>query len=276
VPRMGGPGGKDAAGGKAAEACRRARRGYKHDAGAELRAARVLHDRRAGDRELSSPLSRMQRPCRGVRCEHKVSATRVARGSCERGAAAWERRLCGAAFSDGVSRDVLPEPELAGAHPNVTGGGCTARDTGHGGRSPRWAPSWWSGLGLATERAPGERRSCTCPRASELQGPGRGDRGTGRRAVSHALARWSGRPCGRNLRKCSEPGDGVATARAPAGPVHEPPLMPAAKRPNHLAPAKLYGSRTSCTAPMAARGSTERSHHDLTTAWKKCRRSSVS
>jgi len=53
---------------------------------------------------LVSPLSRMQRPCRGVRCEHKVNAGRVARGTCERGAAAWERRPCGAAFPDGVVR----------------------------------------------------------------------------------------------------------------------------------------------------------------------------
>jgi hypothetical protein len=69
---------------------------------------------------------------------------------------------CATAFPDGVSRDVLPEPELAGAHHDASGGGCTARGTGLVGRSPRWAPSWWSGLGLAGERARAGRRSCTC------------------------------------------------------------------------------------------------------------------
>ena len=34
---------------------------------------RSVHDRHAGARELPSPLSRMQRPCRGVRCEHKLT-----------------------------------------------------------------------------------------------------------------------------------------------------------------------------------------------------------
>jgi hypothetical protein len=32
-----------------------------------------VHDRRAGVSELQSPLFRMQRPCRGVRCEHKLT-----------------------------------------------------------------------------------------------------------------------------------------------------------------------------------------------------------
>jgi len=55
-------------------------------------------------RELSSPLFRMQRPCRGVRYEHKVNAAFSPEGTCERGAAAWERLLCGTAFPDGVAR----------------------------------------------------------------------------------------------------------------------------------------------------------------------------
>ena len=127
----------------------------------------------------------MQRPCRGVRCEHKVNAAFSPEGTCERGAAAWERRLCGAAFSDGVVRACARQGARVrdGAEEKIVAlCTCTMERTGTCGRS---------------ERAPG-RRPSTWPRASELQGPVRGDRGTGRGAVCLALARWSGRPCGRS------------------------------------------------------------------------------
>ena len=57
----------------------------------------------------------------------------------------------------------------------------------------------------------------SAPARERVQGPGRGDRGTDRGAASPAPARWSGRPCGRSLRKCCGPAEGGATARAPAG-----------------------------------------------------------
>jgi hypothetical protein len=62
------------------------------------------------------------------------------------------------------------------------------------------------------------------PARERVQGPGRGDRGTDRGAASPAPRRWSGRPCGRNLRECSGLADGGATARAPAGPCLAPDL----------------------------------------------------
>ncbi len=65
---------------------------------------RFVHDRGAGVRELSSPPFPMQRPCRGVRCKHNLTAAFSPEGTCERGAAAWERLPCGAAFFDGVVR----------------------------------------------------------------------------------------------------------------------------------------------------------------------------
>lgn len=38
---------------------------------------------------------------------------------------------CASAFPDGVPRNVLPEPELAGAHPDASGGGwCQRHFTG--------------------------------------------------------------------------------------------------------------------------------------------------
>ena len=177
-------------------------------------------DRRAGDRELSSPLSRMSEslPWRPTRA-HRERRPRPD-GTCERGGAGRERRPCAAAFSDGVSRDVLLEPELGAAHHDVPGGGCTARGTGPARGSPRWAPARWSGPALAPERAPGEPRSRPMPVRAERQGPVRGARAPDRRAASPAPRRWSGRPCGRNLRKCSDSAGGGATAWAPAGPRH--------------------------------------------------------
>ncbi len=58
----------------------------------------------------------------------------------------------------------------------------------------------------------------SAPARERVQGPGRGDRGTDRGAASPAPPRWSGRPCGRSLRKCCGQAEGGETARAPAGP----------------------------------------------------------
>jgi hypothetical protein len=77
------------------------------------------HDRRAGARELSSPLSRMQRPCRGVRCEHKLTA------------AVSPMALASEAPRHGSVARVPPLSRM----------------------QSRWAPSWSSGLGLASASA---------------------------------------------------------------------------------------------------------------------------
>ena len=103
-----------------------------------------------------------------------------------------------------------------------------------GRRSPRchWRRVHGAGHGaweeiVALGAGKGERtRSCfrsehevrgahpRCPRERRCR---TWDAPTGARTC-HAPARWSGRPCGRNLRKCSDPAGGGATARAPAGP----------------------------------------------------------
>ena len=90
-PGWGVQGGRTRRGERRPKRARRARRRRRAEAGAEARArTRSARSPRWG-RELSSPLSRMQRPCRGVRCEHKVNAAFSPEGTCERGAAAWER-----------------------------------------------------------------------------------------------------------------------------------------------------------------------------------------
>ncbi len=110
-------------------------------------------------RELSSPLSPMQRPCRGVRCEHKVNAVFSPEGTCERGAAAWERLLCGAAFPDEVVRTCARQRACArdGAEEKIVGLG-----------------AWMMERTRSCVRSEHEARSrsCACPRASAGAGPG--------------------------------------------------------------------------------------------------------
>ena len=125
-------------------------------------------------------------------------------GTCERGAAAWERLPCAAAFPEGVVRACARQ-------------GARARD---GARAQIAALSAWQmeRTGPCQRERGAGRRSCPHPARERVQGPGRGDRGTDCGAASHAPPRWSGRPCGRSLRKCCGPAEGGATARAPAGP----------------------------------------------------------
>jgi len=124
---------------------------------------------------------------------------------------------CASAFPDGVvracarqgarTRDGDDEKILAPGAEMVERTGTCQREHLHGGADRALRP----------ERAQGERRSRTIRARAQVQGPERGDRGTDHGAASRAPKRWSGRPCGRNLRECSGPDGDGATARAPAG-----------------------------------------------------------
>ena len=202
---MGGPGGKDAAGGKAAKAC--ATGPGPTECRCRRRAARrcFVHDRRAGDRELSSPLSPMQRPCRGVRCEHKVTV------------AVYPMALASEAPRHGSVTGCCRSLGWSRAHVRPAGGTRARRCR----REDRRAGRLDGGADWALPARARLWPSLMCTATRErVQGPGRGDRGTDRGAASVAPRGWSGRPCGRNLRECSGPAVGGATARAPAGPGH--------------------------------------------------------
>ena len=199
---MGGPGGKERRGERRPRRARRARARSSADAGAESRA--VAFCKIAA---LTSVSWRRRFPrwsdCTAHRREHKVSADCATAGTCEPGAPGgrgargqeieWHRfwwwsgvrRASGAR----VGRRTPTKLRAEGARRAPRGRG-EDRGAGHlqGGADWDLRPS---------ERTPGPR-SCPLPRASAVQVPGRGDRGTGRRAASVALARWSGRPCGRS------------------------------------------------------------------------------
>jgi len=91
---------------------------------------------------------------------------------------------CASAFPDGVGRACARQGARTrdGAEEKIVGLGA-----GMGGAD-------WD----LPARAQAQASRICAPACERVQGPGRGDRGTGRRAVSLALARWSGRPCGRS------------------------------------------------------------------------------
>ena len=88
----------------------------------------------------------------------------------------------GAAFADGATCDVLPEPELVGVHCR----GCGRRVHGarHGGEEKIGAGRLDDGAARAMrpERAGDERQSRAMPARAQVHGPGRGDREPGRGA----------------------------------------------------------------------------------------------
>jgi hypothetical protein len=141
-------------------------------------------DRCAGVRELSSPLSRMQRPCRGVRCEHKLTAAfspmaiaseATRHGSVARVPPLSRMQSCARAPGRGHARATVPSKTISAP------GACTVERTGP----------------CQRERGVGPR-SCPHVARERVQGPGRGDRGTDRGAICSHHPDGAGRPCGRN------------------------------------------------------------------------------
>ena len=123
-------------------ACTRVRKGPGADRGtmpaprrAPLLCARLSRWRA----RASSPLSPMQRPCRGVRCEHKLTA------------AVSPMALASEAPRHGSVARVPPLSRMESCARAPSRG--HARTTVLRRRSPRWAPANWSGLGLASASA---------------------------------------------------------------------------------------------------------------------------
>ena len=142
---------------------------------------RSVHDRRAGSMSCRRRFPECQRPCRGVRCEHKLTAAvspmalaseAPRHGSVVRVASLSRMQSGARAGASRHARPTVPSKTI------VALGACKVERTGPCGRS---------------ERKPGGAHARARARA-QVQGPGRGDRGTDRGAVSRALPRWSGPP----------------------------------------------------------------------------------
>ena len=149
----------------------------------------------------------MQRPCRGVRCEHKVNTDFSPEGTCERGAAAWERlpvvplsrmESCARAPGRGHARATVPKR-----------------------RSSRWAPGWGSGPGPASGASTRLVALMRDARASEGAGPGTRRPWHGPRRCEPRTEEMERAPV-RSKPRWWRRLDGATaeTARATAGPEH--------------------------------------------------------
>jgi len=157
VPRLGGPGGKERRGERRPRRARRARPRPSVEASAESRAPRVLQDRGAGFRGLSSPLFEMERlhgaPAR-AQSERRLCHCGLLRARCAvRSRCQWP--MDPVAPLSGMERRATcsRSPSWSALTVQAAGGGCTARAAGARRRSRRWTLARWSGLGLATKRA---------------------------------------------------------------------------------------------------------------------------
>jgi hypothetical protein len=113
-----------------------------------------------------------------------VNATCATEGTCERGAAAWERRLCGAAFRDGVVRACARHGARTrdGAEEKIVALGAWMKErTGPCGRSEHEASGGHARC--ACERRCKARDAVTEAQIAALRAPHRGD-GAGARAVA--------------------------------------------------------------------------------------------